>query len=110
MKTDGKVYLKMIEELIDIASNYTLAKRMLLIQSDSLGSGDVDIFNPYYQFIDRVNKSFLKLDNLYKEIITNEFFSPEDSLWWQMYYTQKNFVDYKGKAMKAFLGYYHELI
>ena len=107
MKSDGKKYLKMTEEIMEIASYYLLAKRTLLIQEGSLSSGEEDPFNPYYQFIDRVNKSFLKLENIYKEILINEFFSPEDRNWWQLYYTPASFINYKYKAMKEFLGEYH---
>jgi hypothetical protein len=109
MKIDGKQYLQMMEEVMDIASYYLLAKRTLLAQEGmSLSSGDMDAFNPYYQFIDKVNKSFLKLENIHKEVLINEFFSPEDKYWWQLYYKQSTFISLKAKAMKSFLKAYHE--
>lgn len=108
MKSDNKKYLEMMEEMMEIASYYVLAKRTLLIQEGMLASDDKDAFNPYYQFIDKVNTSFLKLENIYKEIIINEFFSPEDKFWWRLYYKESTFINYKYKAMKEFLEVYHE--
>ena len=108
MRSSGKEYLKMIEELTDIASYYLLAKKTLLIQKGGLSSGSNDSFNPYYLFIARVNRAFLQLDNLYKEILNNEFFVPCDRYWWQLYYPEKSFINLKIKAMRSFLRGYHE--
>lgn len=108
MRISGKDYLNMIEEMTDIASYYALAKKTLLIQSETLSSGSTDVFNPYYVFIDRVNHAFLILENIYKEILNNEFFVPCDKYWWQLYYKEREYLNLKIKAMKAFLKGYHE--
>lgn len=106
---NSKYYKEMVTTIIEISSSYFISKKMILIKGDSIASGEFDHFNPYYLYIDRVNQTFLKLDNLDKEILYNEFFYPCTNDWWIPYYDKKTFVVMKTKAMKNFLREYNEL-
>lgn len=110
MKIENSKYYKQMEEAIsEIASSYFVSRRMILIKENSLSSGEVDYYNPYYLYIDRVNQTFMKLCNLDKEVLYNEFFYPNDKNWWIPFYDKKHFISMKVKAMKNFLRVYNEI-
>lgn len=110
MKIEGsKYYKEMVKAITEIASSYFVSRRMLLIKDNSLSSGEVDYYNPYYLYIDRVNQTFIKLSNLDKEVLYNEFFYPNDENWWINYYDKKHYISIKMKAMKNFLRAYNEV-
>ena len=106
---NSKYYKDMIEAISEIASSYFISRRMILSKTNSLSSGEIDYFNPYYLYIDKVNQTFIKLNNLEKEVLYNEFFYPNEANWWIPYYERRHFVALKVKAMKNFLRIYNEL-
>jgi hypothetical protein len=72
MKLENSKYFKdMVRAITEIASSYFFSKQMVISKGDNVSSGEFDHFNPYYLYIDRVNQTFLRLDNLDKEILYN---------------------------------------
>ena len=106
---NSKFYKDMIKTMAEISESYVISKKMILVKGESIASGEFDHYNPYYLFIDRVNQTFLKLNNLDKEILYNEFFYPSTDEWWIPYYDKKSFIVMKSKAMKNFLRKYNEI-
>ena len=110
MKLENSKYFKdMVRAITEIASSYFFSKQMVISKGDNVSSGEFDHFNPYYLYIDRVNQTFLRLDNLDKEILYNEFFYPNVDDWWIPYYERKQFIVLKSRAMKIFLREYNEI-
>lgn len=110
MKIENSKYFKeMVKTIIEISSSYFISRRMVLIRKEGVASGEFDHYDPYYLYIDKVNQTFLKLENVDKEILYNEFFYPSIEEWWIPYYDKKTFILIKSKAMKNFLRIYNEL-
>ena len=106
---NSKYYKEMTKAITEIASSYFISRRMILTKNDTVASKEMDLFNPYYLYIDRVNQTFIKLNNLEKEVLYNEFFYPNEPNWWIPYYEKRHFISIKVRAMKNFLRVYHEL-
>ena len=55
------------------------------------------------QYFNLVNESFSKLSFVSQQIINNEFFFNDYPFWWEKYYSKKQFIKLKKKAMNQFL-------
>lgn len=105
-----KSYLELTEEIQAIVRKYYVAKEVIENNINKIASKERDYMSHYYLFVDDVNQAFLNLDNLDKEIINNDFFTPCKYEWWKKYYSRSTYYRLKSKAMSEFLRCFYDQI
>lgn len=101
-------FIELSEEVTAIVRKYNIAKEVVDNSKNKLASKEKDYLNHYYLFIDDVNQAFLNLDNLDKEIINNDFFTPCQYDWWKKYYSKSTYYRLKSQAMSEFLRLFYD--
>lgn len=95
------------EIIISIAKAYFVSKKQLNLTGFS--SGRVDIFNPYYKYVNDVEIAFSHLKEDEKLIINNDYFYNDYFGWWKIVFTQREYLSIKKRAEKNFLRYFYEI-
>lgn len=87
-----------------VAERFFLARRVHAFKNEEhIAEFDIDDFENYDQYIDKVSSAFCKLSDSERNLINNEFFFQSYHNWWESIYSKATFYRYKKKAMMKFL-------
>lgn len=73
------------------------------IAYDYLNKSNLNDDKNSFFFISLVNESFKSLNFVSQQIINNEFFFNDFPFWWEKYYSKKEFIKLKKRAMNQFI-------
>lgn len=89
-------FKKLETKLEEIADYFFYAKR-------KISEINYEDSKSYFDFLNRVERAYSKLNDIEKNLINNEFFFQEYSQWWVPLYSKATFYHYKKETMQRFL-------
>ena len=103
-----KTFKDLNDMVIAIADRFFIARKMKAIkEGDYLAEFDIDGYECYTQYLDKVSSAFDSLSETERNLINNEFFYQGYHKWWESIYSKATFYRYKKAAMKKFLGAFY---
>ena len=110
MEEFKKMSFKTLDEMVqDIALKFFHAKKMVYLQNhDCLAENDFIDEYSYQDYLLKVENAYLRLSNMERNLINNEFFYQSYHLWWKLIYSKATFYRHKKIAMTRFLEAFYE--